>query len=48
MQKSPKEKMPGRGVESMLRHTARNQINLIPCCVEKTNKVTPSGQIVTT
>ena len=37
MQKSPKEKMPGRGVESMLRLTARNQINLSSIAANKAN-----------
>jgi len=48
MQKSTKEKMPGRGVESMLRLTARNQINLSSIADNKANILISVNSIVLT
>jgi predicted metal-dependent HD superfamily phosphohydrolase len=46
--KSEKEKMPGRGVESMLRLTARNQINLSSIADNKANILISINSIVLT
>lgn len=46
--KSDKEKMPGRGVESMLRLTARNQINLSSIADNKANILISINSIVLT
>jgi len=46
--KSDKEKMPGRGVESMFRLTARNQINLSSIADNKANILISINSIVLT
>jgi len=46
--KSAKEKMPGRGVESMFRLTARNQINLSSIADNKANILISINSIVLT
>lgn len=46
--KSKKEKMPGRGVESMFRLTARNQINLSSIADNKANILISINSIVLT
>ena len=48
MQKSPKEKLPGKGVESMFRLTARNQINLSSIADNKANILISVNSIVLT
>ena len=48
MKKTGKEKMPGRGVESMFRLTARNQINLSSIADNKANILISINSIVLT
>jgi predicted metal-dependent HD superfamily phosphohydrolase len=48
LKKSEKDKMPGRGVESMLRLTARNQINLSSIADNKANILISINSIVLT